>query len=274
MPMPQPSSATAAEGLHRRLVEVLGGYGDLTIAVSGGIDSLTLAFVAHRFAGSPVAMLHAVSPAVPALATARVRDYAAREAWRLSVVEAGEFADPAYRANPLDRCYFCKSHLYDCARLAAGGTIASGTNLDDLGDFRPGLKAAAERRVVHPFVDSGIDKQGIRALARWHGLDDIAELPAQPCLASRVETGIGITAGDLAFIDDIEVRLRRALGPTAVVRCRVTRAGVVVELEDAGSQAVTAATRLAEPLCRDSGRRFAGVRPYRQGSAFLKTGAA
>ena len=103
-------------------------------------------------------MLHAVSPAVPPHATARVRAHAERHGWALTVADAGEFDDPRYRANPVDRCYFCKSNLYDRIRSVTEGTVASGTNLDDLGDYRPGLKAAAERGVVHPFVEAGIDK--------------------------------------------------------------------------------------------------------------------
>ena len=80
--------------LHLRLVDGLVRYDGLTVAVSGGVDSMTLAYAAHRFAGRGVVMVHATSPAVPALATARVRAYAAREGWRLSLVDAGEFADP------------------------------------------------------------------------------------------------------------------------------------------------------------------------------------
>lgn len=257
--------------IQSRLIDELRKYDGLTIAVSGGIDSMTLAYVAHRFAGYPVVMVHAVSPAVPPAATARVRSYAAREGWHLELVDAGEFSDPSYLANPVDRCYFCKSHLYDSIHVRSDGPVASGANLDDLDDYRPGLKAAAERRVVHPLVDSGIDKAAVRSLARWHALIDIAELPAQPCLASRVETGIGIDADDLAFIDEVEGALRGWLGEPATVRCRITREGVVIEVGDgtASGHDVIAAT--VEPLCARKGRPFVGVRRYRQGSAFLKS---
>jgi len=263
--------AAATRDLNDRLVDRVRQYDDLAIAVSGGIDSITLAFITHRFARSPVAMVHAVSPAVPAEATRRIEDYAAREGWRLSLVDAGEFADPSYRANPVDRCYFCKSRLYDRIRSLFHGTIASGTNLDDLGDFRPGLKAAEERRVVHPFVEAGIGKAGIRQLARWHDLTDIAELPAQPCLASRVETGIRIDANDLAFVDAAERYIRRHVSATASLRCRLTRQGVVVEIGGEGLHDSGEVAELAALFCKAAGRPFVGVRPYRQGSAFIRT---
>lgn len=259
----------APEEIHTRLVNNLRRHHALTIAVSGGVDSLTLAYVAQR-SGNAVSMIHAISPAVPALATKRVKAYAAREGWDLRLVDAGEFADPAYRANPLDRCYFCKSHLYDCARALSRGVVASGTNKDDLGDFRPGLRAAAERQIVHPFVECGIDKAGIRALARWQGLADIAELPAQPCLASRVETGLAIDAADLGFIDAMEQRVRAQLDERATVRCRITRAGVVIEIADTDAPDPERIARAAEVFYRERQRIFAGVRPYRQGAAFIK----
>ncbi len=256
----------------QRLIGELARHQGLAIAVSGGIDSMVLAFVAHRNCGTAVSMVHAVSPAVPEAASARVRAYAAREGWALRIVDAGEFSDPDYLANPVNRCYFCKSNLYGRIAGLSDGPIASGANLDDLGDYRPGLLAAREHRVVHPFVEAGIDKATIRALARRHGLADLAELPAQPCLASRVETGIAIDGGDLAFIDAAENLMRDALGATATVRCRITHAGVVIEI-GAGDVPPTLRDALMA-LCADGGRVFAGVRPYRRGAAFLGAPAA
>ncbi len=129
------------------------------------------------------------------------------------LLDAGEQADARYRANPVDRCYYCKTNLYARIREATPDAIASGTNRDDLDDFRPGLRAAAERDVVHPYVEAGIDKADVYALAASLGLDDLERLPAQPCLASRVETGIAIAPDDLAFIDAVETRLAARLGP-------------------------------------------------------------
>jgi uncharacterized protein len=244
---------------------ILADLPGLAIAVSGGVDSMTLAHAAHR-AGLPgLQVVHALSPAVPEQATARVRDHAARFGWRLIEVDAGEFADPDYRANPVNRCYFCKNNLYARISQVTEGPIASGANLDDLGDYRPGLIAAAERRVRHPFVEAGMDKAAVRALARAFDLGDVAELPAQPCLSSRIETGIAIDAEDLAFVARMEQALTPHVAPGADLRCRVTHGGIVVEAPAPDD----AMRRIAGALCQDARRRFLGFRPYRRGAAFL-----
>ncbi|MCB8877747.1 adenine nucleotide alpha-hydrolase family protein [Acidisoma silvae] len=244
------------------LEAVLDQYEGLAVAVSGGVDSMTLAHVAHRRLAD-VIMVHAVSPAVPDHATARVRAHAAREGWNLIVTGAGEFGDPRYRLNPVNRCYFCKTNLYARIAQVTDKTIASGANLDDLSDYRPGLTAAAEHGVVHPYVLAGMNKVAVRAFARSYDLAEIAELPAQPCLSSRVETGLAIRAEDLAFIDRME-RLLAATSPkTANIRCRITHAGVVIEGDPGLDEAV------AKALCLDEGRSYGGLRPYRRGAAFL-----
>ena len=163
-------AVTEPVGMAPALAARLAPHATLAIAVSGGVDSMTLAAFAHRLHQSggmgPVEMIHAVSPAVPPAATERVRARASREGWRLTVTGAGEFDDSRYRDNPVNRCYFCKTNLYDRIRALTGGAIASGANLDDLGDYRPGLLAAAERAVVHPYIEAGMDKAAVRALAR------------------------------------------------------------------------------------------------------------
>jgi pyridinium-3,5-biscarboxylic acid mononucleotide sulfurtransferase len=252
------------------LVAVLDRHLRLAIAVSGGVDSMTLAHVAHRHARTRATMMHAAGPAVPAAARLRVEDHAARHGWRLVVLDAGELADARYRANPVDRCYFCKTNLYDRIREHTAETIASGTNTDDLSDFRPGLKAAAEHGVVHPYVEAGLDKAAIYAIAASLGLSDLERLPAQPCLASRVETGIAIDADDLAFIDAVESRLAAQLPLGAVIRCRVTHAGVAIELGDTSDEARTLADATGRSACAEAGRTFVGVRGYARGAAFLR----
>lgn len=254
-----------------RLVACLDRHERLAIAVSGGVDSMTLAHIAWRFARTRTTMFHATGPAVPASARARVDAHAAAHGWPLVRLDAGEQADARYRSNPVDRCYYCKSNLYARIRAATPDPIASGTNQDDLDDFRPGLRAASECGVVHPYVEASIDKANVYALAARLGLDDLQRLPAQPCLASRIETGISIAPGDLAFIDAVETQLAARLGAEAVLRCRVTHAGVVIELAAARDvAAVGIAHEVGGELCRRENRQFAGVRPYARGAAFLR----
>jgi uncharacterized protein len=257
------------DGVLARLVSVLDRHVGLALAVSGGVDSMTLAHVAHRLSRACPTMYHAAGPAVPAAAGARVAAHAQRHGWSFVLLDAGELADPRYRANPVDRCYYCKSNLYARIRARTSDAIASGTNRDDLADFRPGLRAADEAGVVHPYVEAGIDKALVYALAGRLGLGDLERLPAQPCLASRVETGIAITADDLAFIDTVEAGLATRLGRDVVVRCRVTHAGVTIELGEAAGDALAIARDVGLQACAAARRTFAGVRAYRRGAAFL-----
>ncbi len=244
---------------------ILRDIGEVAIAVSGGVDSMTLAYVAQE-SGARVEMFHAVSPAVPEAATARVKAHAEVAGWRLRIIGAGEFDDPEYLKNPVNRCYFCKSNLYTRIRAATDAVICSGANTGDLGDYRPGLGAAAEQNVRHPFIEAGIDKPVIRALAAERGLADLADLPAQPCLASRVETGIAINADDLALVDAVETRLAAQLG-AGDIRCRVTHSGVRVELPE---NALGADMTGIEDMVKATGRVFAGAALYKRGSAFLR----
>jgi len=260
----------------RAIADLLRGIGPAVVAVSGGVDSMTLAHLAARHVPADVSMVHAISPAVPAAATARVREHARGHEWRLAVIDAREFADPRYRANPVDRCYFCKANLYRAIAGSFEGLILSGTNRDDLGDYRPGLRAAAEEGVRHPFVEAGIGKDDIRTLARALHLDDLADLPAAPCLSSRIETGVAIAPADLALVETVEEMLRSALGPIDL-RCRVAAGGVRIEIGgDGPAELLSAATvrvrHSVEETVARSGHRFLGYGPYRRGSAFLRAG--
>lgn len=256
------------------LERALSDIGPVTVAVSGGVDSMTLASFAHRRLGTDqTRMVHAVSPAVPAAATARVKELAEAEGWHLSVVDAGEYGDERYRQNPINRCYFCKSNLYETLGGFTHGTTVSGTNTDDLGDFRPGLKAASENTVRHPYVEAGFAKAHVRALARYLGLPAIAELPASPCLASRVETGLRIEKSDLHLIDRVETWLASELDAQSI-RCRKRAEGFVIEIDREAYSILAPETRtgLAERLSQqfsDIDGQLIRIEPYKMGSAFV-----
>ncbi len=270
---------SSTQAARDRLRCILSKLDTAAVAVSGGVDSLTLATIASEVMGLRVIMHHATSPAVPAAATERLRRLARARGWALDIFDAGEFTDTRYRANPVNRCFFCKTNLYGAIAGRSGAVILSGTNTDDLGDYRPGLEAARTHGVRHPFVEAGIDKTMVRALAAELGLGDIAELPAAPCLSSRVETGIAIEAPVLRMIEEAEILLRDTLSPRTV-RCRIRRAGIVAELDPAALAAMDDA--MHDSLSRSLGAlaekhglgpRPIAFAPYKTGSAFLRAGA-
>lgn len=256
------------------LTQIIDNLRDAAVAVSGGVDSLTLATVIHRRIAARASMFHAVSPAVPDEATRRVRELAAHQGWTLTVIDAGEFADAEYRANPVNRCFYCKTSLYGAIAPRTRAQIVSGTNLDDLGEYRPGLEAAKSYSVRHPFVEAGVDKTGVRSLARRLGLGDISDLPAAPCLSSRIETGIAIDPSMLDLVHQTEKLVGVQLQPKTV-RCRVRANGVVIELDEAALAAADPARRQAfsqeiAALFHDAGFDYpVSFAPYRVGSAFL-----
>jgi pyridinium-3,5-biscarboxylic acid mononucleotide sulfurtransferase len=260
-----------------RLASILRGLNRAAVAVSGGVDSLTLARIAHDLLGDEVTMYHAISPAVPIEATDRVRALAHQYGCQLEIINAGEFDSEDYMRNPVNRCFFCKTSLYDAIQAIAKQTnaqILSGTNTDDLGEYRPGLEAAKQHDVRHPFVEAGISKADVRALARELGLGEIAELPAAPCLSSRVETGIAIDPETLRAIHATEKLVAAALQPKTV-RCRVRADGVVIELDETTLSGLDEKTR--EGLTSQienvfvQGHSVTSIRfeTYRTGSAFL-----
>jgi len=260
-----------------RLTGLLDAVSPRVIACSGGIDSMLLATLAHRQDPAATTVAHAVSPAVPAEATARVKGWALREGWRLELVNSGEFDNEDYLSNPVDRCYYCKSQLYGSLRQIAGSmhgqsTLLSGANTDDLGEYRPGLTAAREFAVRHPYIEAGIDKAGIRAIARHLSLP-FAALPASPCLASRLYTGTRVTPQRLRAVEESEAALRLATG-IEVLRCRIREDRMYIEVGNADRDRITPALLDAvATVTARCGLQLADIRldpePYRPGRAFV-----
>lgn len=204
--------------------------GSALVTFSGGVDSTVLAQVAHDALGPRAAALTAVSPSLAAGELEEARALAARIGIRHLVVASREVENPAYAANPANRCFFCKTELFRLAAATARelgfAHVVEGTHPDDLTGPRPGLQAAREHGVRSPFLDVGLGKAAIRALARDLGLPN-AEKPALPCLASRFPTGTAVTVGRLSQVDRCEQGLR-ALGFTQV---RARFHGTTVRLE-------------------------------------------
>jgi pyridinium-3,5-biscarboxylic acid mononucleotide sulfurtransferase len=201
------------------------------VCFSGGIDSTVVLAASVRARIDTVALL-GVSPSLAAAERADAHRIANEIGARVEEVETNEMELAGYRANAGDRCYYCKSALYDtvqalAATRSSNEAIFVGTQVDDLGEHRPGLQAAIERGVVAPLVDAGFTKSDVRALARQWNLSN-ADKPAAPCLASRVPVGTEVTPERLAQIEAVEEFLRlndiwpaRARWHEAVVRLEI-----------------------------------------------------
>ncbi|MDD7938302.1 ATP-dependent sacrificial sulfur transferase LarE [Actinomycetospora lutea] len=188
--------------------------GPVVVAFSGGVDSSVVAAVAVEQLGARATAVTAVSPALASGELDGAREVARALGIAHEVVDTAELERPGYRRNDRDRCYHCKSELYDrldgLAAGRGGAVVVSGANADDLGDWRPGLRAAAEHGVRHPLLEAGIGKDGVRAIARLLRVPS-AEKPASPCLSSRLPYGTEVRVDVLARVDRAEAGLK-ALG--------------------------------------------------------------
>ena len=215
---------------HDALRSFIGGFESAVVAYSGGVDSSLVAFVTAQTLGAKALAVTSGSASLKRSDLALSAELAERWGMAHRVIVTDELDDPNYRANPVNRCFYCKTSLYDrlddIARAEGFAVVFNGTNVDDLGDHRPGLVAASEHGVRAPLAETGFTKADVRALAAALGLDNAAK-PQSACLSSRVPYGTAIDAG---LLNQIE-RAESALLALGFSQFRVRHHGEVARLE-------------------------------------------
>ena len=205
------SSPRTPKSMLARLEQVLRAYGPTITAFSGGVDSTLVAVVSARVHGDQALAVTGVSASLAGSEREHASVLAEALGLRHRLLDTHELRRPGYQANAGDRCYHCKTELFERLRELAKRegftTVASGDNLDDLGDYRPGLRAAKELEVRKPLIEAELGKAQIRAIARMLGLPN-HQKPAAPCLASRVPAGTRVDAEVLAKVEAAEAGVR------------------------------------------------------------------
>ena len=222
--------------------------GSVVVAFSGGVDSSLVAFVAGQELGKQALAVTSGSASLKRSDLELTRHLAKEWGIQHEVILTNELENPNYKANPVNRCYYCKTALYelleDLAARKGYLKVLNGTNCDDLGDFRPGLQAASEHKVVSPLVSAGFNKQDIRTLSQHLGLKN-AQKPQAACLSSRVPYGTAISRNLLTQVE----RAENVLASLGFTQFRVRHHGDVARLE-VGKQELAQALELGETLTK------------------------
>ena len=216
-----------------RLRENLRDLGSVLVCYSGGLDSAFVLAVAHAELGERAIGMTAVSASLPPSEKGDAERIAKKLGAAHRFVDSNEIARPGYVANEPDRCFHCKSELYDIAELKriewGLAHVVNGTNLDDLGDFRPGLEAAKNAAVRSPLVEAEMTKAEVREAAQLIGMD-VWDKPASACLSSRIPYGTSVTTERLAQIGGLEAAIRSLGFRQLRVRWHDTIARVEIDL--------------------------------------------
>jgi uncharacterized protein len=207
-----PQAPLTADEKEQNLRNMMREMRSVLVAYSGGVDSAYLAFIANRELGDGALCVLGVSPSVSEVQREEALRTAELFKFNFQIIRTDELENPDYRANPSNRCYFCKSELYGklskIARERGIAFVLDGTNRDDTADFRPGRQAASEKQVRSPLSEVGLTKSEIRILSRRYDLPTW-DKPAGPCLSSRIAYGVPVTIERLSKIERGEAVLRK-----------------------------------------------------------------
>jgi uncharacterized protein len=261
----------APEQKERELLNRLAECSSVIVALSGGADSAYLAWAAQHALGPRALSVTALSPSFSAYDRSIVEDFVRKLSLRHEFVETNEMDNPAYRANAVDRCYFCKDELFGVLDVFASErqfeAVCYGVNADDTLDFRPGHRAAREHKVLAPLLDAGLSKAEIRSLSERAGLPTW-DRPASACLSSRLPYGTEVTPERLALVERGEAALRDLGFRQFRVRLHDTLARIEISPDEMDAA-------LAKPMAAQIARRLKEVgfayvsldlEGYRQGS--------